>query len=46
MGPPRPPIAAKATTKYVTIVRGRTVYIYLADGLKLLETRQLPVDNP
>lgn len=46
MGAPRPPITAKATTKYVTIVRGRTVYVYSADGLKLLETRQLPADNP
>jgi hypothetical protein len=40
-----PPVSAKASGKFVTIVRGRTVYIYSADGLKLLETRQLPADN-
>ena len=41
-GPGGPPVSAKATSKFVTIVRGRTVYIYSADGLKLLETKQLP----
>ena len=44
-GPAGPPVSAKASSKFVTIVRGRTVYIYSADGLKLLETRQLPPDN-
>ena len=44
-GPAGPPVSAKASSKFVTIVRGRTVYIYSADGLKLLETRQLPADN-
>jgi hypothetical protein len=44
-GPAGRPVTAKASSKFVTIVRGRTVYIYSADGLKLLETRQLPADN-
>ncbi|MFM7187232.1 MAG: YHYH protein [Armatimonadota bacterium] len=45
-GPGGPPVSANATSKFITIVRGRTVYIYSADGLKLLETRQLPTDHP
>jgi len=45
-GPGGPPVSARASSKFITIVRGRTVYIYSADGLKLLETRQLPTDNP
>lgn len=44
-GPGGPPVSAKATSKIITIIRGRTVYVYSADGLKLLETRQLPPDN-
>ncbi len=44
-GPGVPPVSAKASGKFITIIRGRTVYVYSADGLKLLETRQLPADN-
>lgn len=32
----------RASGKFITIVRGRTVYIYSADGLKLISKKEIP----